>query len=497
MASKVDALFRQAIASFQAGELAQAELSFRKLLRLEPRHLAALNILAVVLTGLKKFSEAEGYLKAALAINSTSDATHYNYGVVLKELKRPQEALERFNQALAINPSVADTWNNRGAVHNELKHYDDALADFNRAAALQPNYPGIYYNMGNSLAGLRRYDEAIAYYDKALALNPGLADAWTGRGNVCASLMQHDEALAGYEQALALNPGHAEAWAGRGQVLVRIRRLDDALAAFDKAISFKTELPDAWLARAVTLAQMKKTPEAVAAFRDAIKHGTDAERVTYHLAGIGADAAPPISPRGFVSGLFDQYAESFDQQLVDLLNYRAPVQLADMVKRIAPVGKLDILDLGCGTGLVGASFEPLRRSLTGVDLSEEMLKVARKRGSYDRLICRDVVEFLNSEDATYDLIVAADVFVYIGDLSPVFKSVHRAIRPAGLFCFSIEATAGRDFILLESLRYAHSQTYIQKLTAENRFAIEAFEPCALRQEFGTSIEGYLVLLRAP
>jgi predicted O-linked N-acetylglucosamine transferase (SPINDLY family) len=205
MASAAD-LFRRAISSFQQGRLEEAERSFRQLLRKEPSHLAALNILAIVLTTLKKYADAEPYLRAALKINATSDATFYNYGIVLKALGRPEEALQRFSQAIALNPGNAESWNNRGAVFNELGDPNAALSDFDKAISLNPKYPAAIFNKSRSLTKLRRYDEALAACDHALALKPDMAEAWFGRGFVLHELRRYDEAAASYARALQIDP---------------------------------------------------------------------------------------------------------------------------------------------------------------------------------------------------------------------------------------------------------------------------------------------------
>jgi predicted O-linked N-acetylglucosamine transferase (SPINDLY family) len=196
----------RAIASFQQGKFEEAERDLKQVLRKEPRHLAALNIMAVVLTTLKKYTEAEKHLKSALAINSASDATFYNYGLVLKALGRPDEALERFSQAIAINPRNADSWNNRGTVLNDLRDSVRAIQDFDRAISLNPNYPGAFCNKGKSLAELERYDEALAAYDRALILKPDLTEAWFGRGFVFHQLHRYDEAATAYAEALRRDP---------------------------------------------------------------------------------------------------------------------------------------------------------------------------------------------------------------------------------------------------------------------------------------------------
>jgi predicted O-linked N-acetylglucosamine transferase (SPINDLY family) len=199
-------LFKRAVQAFQRGNLDDAERHFRQVLRKEPRHLPSLNILAVVLTTLKKYREAEPLLQTALKINAGSDATLYNYGIVLKALGRPEEALQRFGDALAINPGNADTWNNRGTVFNDLGDYSAAVGDFDRALSINPNDPATHSNRGKSLAELKRYDEALAACDRALALKPDLAEAWFGRGFIFGQSRRPDEAATAYRKAVELNP---------------------------------------------------------------------------------------------------------------------------------------------------------------------------------------------------------------------------------------------------------------------------------------------------
>ena len=270
MALSSDDIFKQAIASFQAGRLNDAERHFKEVLRHQPNHVAALNLLSVLLTRLGRCGEAEPYIKLALKLNSNSDATFYNYGLILKALNRPNEARERFSQALAINATVAETWNNRGTILNEIERYDDAIADFDKAISLQPKFSGAFCNKGKSLGKLKRYDEALTAYDKALTLNPDLAEAWVGRGNVFNELKRYDEAFAAYDKALTLNPDLAEAWLGRGNVFKELKRYDEAFAAYDKALALKPDLAEAWLGRGNVFYDLKRYDEAFAAYDRAL-----------------------------------------------------------------------------------------------------------------------------------------------------------------------------------------------------------------------------------
>jgi predicted TPR repeat methyltransferase len=177
------------------------------------------------------------------------------------------------------------------------------------------------------------------------------------------------------------------------------------------------------------------------------------------------------------------------------LKYRTPAFLREAVARFAPSQSLDILDLGCGTGLSGEAFRPLARSLTGVDISAKMLDVARQRQIYNNLVRGDLLDFLGTQVGNFDLAIAADVFVYIGDLAPVFAAVHSALRAGGLFGFSVEAGGEQDFTLGDNLRYAHSPAYLQRLAQAHGFAVELIEAKILRQEDGVDVSGTLAVLR--
>jgi protein O-GlcNAc transferase len=265
-----NAIFQRAMAALQAGNFKDAERLFKDVLQTQPKHVAALNLLGVVLTQVGKFAEAETYLRLALQEFPKSDATLHNYGIVLKALHRPTEALDRFSQALALNPRAVETWNNRGNVLFELRRYDDAVAAYDKAAALQPNFIEAIYGRGNACAKLRRYDDAIAAYDKVLSSKPDLAEAWLGRGNVFVGLQRYNDALTAFDKALALDPNLAGAWLGRGNVLTEHKRCDDAFAAYDKALSLKPDLAEAWLGRGNLLTELKRHDDALVAYQKAL-----------------------------------------------------------------------------------------------------------------------------------------------------------------------------------------------------------------------------------
>ena len=249
-----------------AGNVDVAERSFKAILKRDPGHTGALNLLAAVLTTVGRFTEAERYVQRALERDASSDAAFYNYGLILKALRRPDEALQSFDRALKINSSVPETWNSRGTVLNDLNRYQDAVVDFEKAIALNPHFAEAYFNKGKSLSLLKRLNQAAGAFEKALALKPGLAEAWVGLGNVLFELAKYDDALAAHDRALALNSNIAEGRVGRGNIFLRRKRYQDALTEFDRAVALNTDLAHAWYGRASALDRLKRHEEATEAY---------------------------------------------------------------------------------------------------------------------------------------------------------------------------------------------------------------------------------------
>jgi protein O-GlcNAc transferase len=268
--SDTNGAFQRAFAALQAGNAEDAERSFKSVLRAQPQHVAALNLLGIALTQLGRFAEAETYLRQALDQQPASDTTLYNYGIVLKALNRPTEAVERFTEALAINSAVAETWNNRGTAFNDLKRHEQAIADFDRAIGLNPRYADALCNKGKSLAALGRFEEASSAFETALALRPDLAEAWCGRGDVYRRLKRHAEALAACDKALSLRPDFAEAWVGRGNALAELKEYGDACAAYDRALALRPTLAEPWLARGNISVELGRYDDALTAYDRAL-----------------------------------------------------------------------------------------------------------------------------------------------------------------------------------------------------------------------------------
>lgn len=326
----------------------------------------------------------------------------------------------------------------------------------------------------------------------ALALVPGRTSALTNLGAVRLKLGRPAEAVALLDEALAQEPGNAEALRHRAAALAELGRLEAALASIDQALQVEPANGPAWTLRGSLLRSLGRAAEAAEAYRAAAANGDDSALNRYFLASLGGGPAPANAPREYVEALFDGYSQDFDAHLVQVLGYRAPERL---VQGLGGARADAALDLGCGTGLCGPLLRPLAARLDGVDLSAEMVERSRAGGAYDEVVHADIADYLRSTPRRYDLVVAADVFIYVGALEQVFEGAARVMPPGGRFCFSVElAGAGQDLVLQPSLRYAHSAGYIRKLARHSGFEISATREAPIREDQGLPVPGLFAWL---
>ncbi len=276
----------------------------------------------------------------------------------------------------------------------------------------------------------------------------------------------------------------------------------DHAAAADLMRQTLEIVPD-WTAGLFRLGEMEaaagKGDAAAAAWRRVLQlDPEDRFGATLKLAATGHATAPDTPPTAYVETLFDAYAPTFEAALLDRLSYRVPELLANAVIALAPGKRFQsVLDIGCGTGLMGPYIRGAADHLAGMDLSEAMLRQAAEKHLYDSLKKGDVNE-LDAPPSSADLVIAADVFVYVGDLDRAFANVARTLTHDGLFVFSVENhESGDEPILQPSLRYTHSETYVRRLLAEHAMVPASIQLEQIRLDRGEPLQGLIVVARAP
>ena len=340
-----------------------------------------------------------------------------------------------------------------------------------------------------------RLDDAERHYRRSLQHLPGRPSTLVNLAATLLARQRAAEALPLLEEALAAEPGNADAWYQRCGALGQLNRLDEALASIERCLAVAAEAGAAWSRRGGLLKDLGRPAEAVAALRRAVELGADVEMNRYLLASLTGEAVPPRPPAGYVQALFDSYAGDFDEHLVERLQYRAPELLLQALPRAAFGAALD---LGCGTGVAGRLLRPRVQALAGVDLSAGMLAQARAHGVYDTLHQADLVAHLEATPERFDLVFAADVFIYLGDLAAVFAGVRRVLRPGGVFAFSVEAADDAvDFELRPSSRYAQSARYLRALAAAHGLHVQSLRQDTLRLDQRQPVAGWLAVMTAP
>lgn len=254
--------------------------------------------------------------------------------------------------------------------------------------------------------------------------------------------------------------------------------------------------------RALSLEKSGDFDAAAKAYADVLAldpedHGGAAVR----LASMGRGETPQKAPDAYVTTLFDQHAEVFDNVLVDQLGYCVPLLVRQRFQGLE-LGPFDrVLDLGCGTGLTGGALRDMAGDITGVDLSENMVEIAHEKDLYETLYVAEAVDFLDdNDDEPFDLIAATDVLPYLGALEALFFGAAENLVPGGLFAFSSETLpddsfAGRPFMVGPHQRFAHAESYVRQRLNETGFDVVEMSDITVRMEEGEPIAGHLVIAR--
>jgi predicted TPR repeat methyltransferase len=392
-----------------------------------------------------------------------------------------------------------------GVAHFQAQQFEAAESRFLASLQQLPgrvstrvNLAATWLHLGRpaeALAELGRDAEALTCADHVIANDPADATAWFRRGHALDRLRRFGDARTAFERSLELQPQHADAWFRLGQLQQRQGRLAEALTCQDKAVALAPSHAAAWSQRGSLLKELGRYADAATSFDRAVALGANAEVHNFFLASLGNAPCPASAPRAYVCSLFDDYADSFDTHLVEVLGYQAHRRLITPLTGLKSQPFESALDLGCGTGLCGPLLRPIVRHLEGVDLSQAMLAQAAGRGVHDRLLQADLVEHLQQTTTRHDLVVAADVFIYIGDLEPVFAGVLRVLRPGGVFCFSVEHAGDQRPVALNSqLRYEHSLPYLRGLAQRHGLRLLRTDAEPLREQRGQALPGLYVYL---
>ncbi|HKD37167.1 MAG TPA: tetratricopeptide repeat protein [Pirellulales bacterium] len=440
---------------------------------------------------------AEATLRRLLAEAPRQTVVHVHLARFLHRLGRTPEAILIMQEAVRLDqkPSLL---NDLGTLLYAAGDTTAAIEAYHTATDLDPNYVLGALNLADALARGGRLDQAVSAYRRAIALDPKSLDPHVGLAQTLLRAGDPAAAIDECRAALQIDPKHPTALQAMAVALAKIGDFRRAVEFQTAALVSQPQSAAMWHTLGNLLDESGQIEQAANAYRRAIQLDPQSIEAEYDLSALTETNAPRSMPHSYVIRLFDDFAPTFERRLVEELEYHVPEALREAVAPhlAEPPGRsLEVLDLGCGTGLIGRQFRDVAARLVGVDLSQGMLAAAAATGIYDELICDDVVEYMAKTDSRFDVILAADLFIYIGDLQPFFIASAKALRAGGLLAFSIETISGSPYLLRRTRRYAHSLSYVTELA--DRYSMQVLEsrPTAIRRGDGGSVAGHVIVVR--
>ncbi len=400
-----------------------------------------------------------------LAHSVNNNALLFQVAAIHCQLDQHSLAKVYLEQLLAVEPLHVEALNNLGVCH--LKANDSLLAIqcFATAMRVDDQHLPSLSNLAMTLYKDQRFSEALVYFERFLSLAPLDLEVNYQAGVVALMLVQLDRAEQYFHAVLAQNKVHVSSMLNLAAIALKKREPSNALGWYQRVVSVEPT-------------------QAIA---------------TYMVSALLGNTACEKAPRDYVEALFDQYAAHFDQHLLQDLAYQTPQQLRQLYdrlpKRLKPTGYM--LDLGCGTGLSGSVFNDIGFEMIGLDLSAQMLIEARAKNIYQAVIKADMADYLATCEQTFDLIVAADVLVYVGDLTELLALVAKRLAPRGVVLVSLEialATLKTPYLLTTTGRFQHQLSYIHHVANTSQLKVVLEKTVPLRSQAGQTVSGQIIAL---
>lgn len=416
---------------------------------------------------------SQGQLKqAAQTLNQAQrilpgDARLFMLAALMAEKSGNQAgAFDAMRRCLNVAPNWGPGLLESALLHARHDQFPQAIELAEKVAKLEPHNLQVLAGVIDIAHRSGHTEMAVRHLRRGLELVPGDMELRRMLAQDLSALGQHEEALTLWNDLVAENPGNQYALEGRLQALTAANQINSPQAQEDAA---------------ALLALQPDNP--IYAYQHQLTQGQ----------------TPDQQPIEISRDLFDGMAEGYDLHMVGQLGYRLPKLVAEKITQRHPQKDINVLDLGCGTGLLGVYLGRLNGHLIGVDVAHKMIEQAARHQVYDRFHMVNLHDALQATpDGLYHVLTALDVFIYAGDLTAALPNAQRILLPGGVLYFSCEIAPedGPDLILQANGRYAHKRSHIEALCAQAGLETTV-EELILRQEAGQPVSGLLVTAYKP
>lgn len=429
-----------------------------------------------------------------------------NFSIDLFEQKKYKQAEKLCRKILKKDSENYTVLINLANVLFIKKKFAEALSFYQKADVIKPGYYPIKINLANTYLETENYDAAVRYANEALALDSQSCLAWNILGNALLEKEEYPAAADALEQAEKLDSSDPWLYNSLSRVYQQTADYAKALKAGWQAVELSSGEDSQQINFGYLLyetAMENNTAEVKDYARRWLKNYPE-NKIALHMGNaVINEQKIERANDDYLQNIFDIFAPDFEQVLSSL-DYQTPQQIGGFLEQFYAADshpKLKILDAGCGTGLCGKYLKKYAGffSLSGVDLSPEMLKIAKAKKLYNRLYCQELNAFLSGRKKTYDLVVSADVLTYFGSLDSLFKNLFSVLKKSGRVIFSVTANEqnDEDYFLHISGRFQHHETYIKRLLQDNGFIFEKQERVRLRKEGELEVWGWIFAARKP
>jgi len=431
-------------------------------------------------------------------VNTQQLEKNLKKAIALHQSKKYAEAMTLYKKILKSQPENPSALHFYGLLHYHQGKYKEATKLILASIAINPNYLDAYLNLGNVFMQSQEFSDARKCYEKVLAISPYHIGAATNLGILLKYLAEFSKSEALLSEVCKNAPNWGQGYYNLANTLVVMgkEKKAEALDTYIKAVEHDPQITSAY-GPITRLSYLLNLPEKAKNVLDkwaSTASDESAPVISHMLAAFSGENIPARANDTYVTKTFDGYAEGFEASLASL-EYKGPQLLAEALveKKLGGSQRLNILDAGCGTGLCSDALSPIARKLIGIDISSKMLKQAKLKQCYDRLVCQSLETAIKQYDDYFDLVVSMDTLVYFGDLEPVLTDVANAIKPGGNLIFTVEKSfKPGTYFLTQSGRYSHTEEYVEKQLNLLNFVDVQIKQTVTRKEFNQDVASLLV-----
>ncbi len=431
-------------------------------------------------------------LQSALSYGENAELL-YQLAQSARKLQKYKKALEYINKAISLD-ELAAFFNEKGLIEEGLLLFQSAEISYETAVEKNPYLADAYFNLGNLFLKKESLRQAEDAYKRALGIDNNFLDA---HHNLAVCLYKQNrttEALEHFRSAVIINPNHISALYNLAVILEETDDLTESAGLYFNLLVKKADIKDIRfrISNVLTLLcqKDKKSKKTALDFAKGwIKNYPDDVVACYTYAALTGDKVDKKLLTSYSETLYDAFAETYDEKL-KLLDTKTLTE----IEKILPKKAKNILDLGCGTGSLALKLTNYQ-TLTGVDLSKEMLLKAQEKNLYTRLVHQEGIDFLKADNSFYDLIVSADVTGYLFDIKEFILSVYNCLEKEGSFIFTIEIGEKEESYLSSLGRYLHNPKTVELILKQMGFTVVENKEIALRKEGDSFAKGVLFLAK--